>query len=77
MIIIKAKFRGPTDTRGSRIVAIGPNGERFVTPYDFSLDATAAHRKAAFALADRKGWASKEESLIGGWHKDAYFFFVL
>ena len=54
MQTIITKYLGPTNTRGSRIVAKCRNGKKTVS-YDHSLNADANHKAAADALiADLK-----------------------
>ncbi|NBW17994.1 MAG: hypothetical protein EBR82_59480 [Caulobacteraceae bacterium] len=48
-------YRGPTDTRGSRIVVTGGyRPTRMTVPYDQSLSATENHRAAAAAFIERR-----------------------
>lgn len=67
MKAIVTKYLGPTDYRGSRIVATAEGGNRphrIVVSYDDSLSGEACHRAAADALCARLGWDSS--SLVGG-----------
>jgi len=59
MIAIETRFLGPTDTKGSRIVAETCNEHRLVIPSDHSLSREGQHRKAAQMLADRQGWKGR------------------
>ena len=57
MQAIRTKYCGPTDTRGSRIVATaegGPKPHRVSVPYDHESD--DPHREAALALCRKMGW---------------------
>ena len=57
MKAIRTKYHGPTDTRGSRIVATaegGPKPHRATVPYDHGSD--NPHRDAAVALCRKLGW---------------------
>ncbi len=53
MVTIETHYLGPTDYRGSRIVARTANGQRLVRPYDHALDIDDNHAAAAVDLADR------------------------
>ena len=50
MIAIVTKYHGPTDTKGSRIVA-SYNGRRITVAYDHGLDIDGNHKKAAVAFS--------------------------
>jgi hypothetical protein len=53
--VIVVKYRGPTDTRGSRWAATC--GEwRISMPYDYALSADANAENAARALCIKAGW---------------------
>lgn len=49
-LTIKTTYQGPTDTRGSRILAKG-GGRQLTQPYDYSVSTSQAHEQAASALA--------------------------
>lgn len=49
-LTITTKYEGPTDTRGSRIVARG-NGRRLTQPYRYELGTTGSHEATARDLA--------------------------
>lgn len=57
---IQTTFRGPTNTRGARIVAQADAG-RLNVPWDYSQSVAENHRHAALALAALLGWE-------GPWH---------
>ena len=59
---IVTRYYGPTDHRGSRVIARACAGSATV-PWDHALDCEANHTAAAQALADKLGWKGK---LIGG-----------
>src|SRR5262245_58644364 len=61
---IVTRYRGPTDHRGSRVIARCEAG-RLVWDWDHSLDAVGNHHAAAEALAKRLGWL-KDSHLVGG-----------
>lgn len=56
MQAIRTKFVGPTNTRGSRIIATSYKF-RTVMPYDHELDIDANHERAA-VLHAVKAWTS-------------------
>jgi len=59
---IVTRYHGPTNTRGSRIVA-RTRHFRVVVAYDHSLSLTQNHLRAADALSSTLGW---EGRTIGG-----------
>lgn len=59
---IRTRHLGPTDTRGSRIVASAAAG-RIVLPWDHSLSEAENHARAAAEFARRFDWA---DSFVGG-----------
>lgn len=59
MKAIVTKYRGPTDTRGSRITASDEDGNRVVMPYDHALNAEGNHVAAADKLCAKMGWTGK------------------
>lgn len=64
MQTIITKYLGATNTRGSRIVAKCWNGKKTVS-YDYSLNADANHKAAAYALiADLKERADVAWSIV-------------
>jgi len=71
MKAITTRYKGPTDTRGSRIVASEPDGRRLTIPYPSNLSAEDAHRLAAEALRDRLEWKGE---LAQGWIGAGYVF---
>ena len=68
---ITTKYLGPTDHRGSRIVAQSGGGQRLVVPWDDALDIFPNHQRAALALASKLGWAGP---WIGGATRTGYAF---
>jgi hypothetical protein len=66
---IRTKFKGPTNSTGSRIVA-SSEGSYKTTPYDHSLSSADNHMKAAEALMYREPLPSH---LTGMVHTRAYF----
>lgn len=61
---IETRYLGPTNMRGSRIVATTGDRVRLIVPYDYNADRPCdAHAKAALALCNKMGW---DGDLIGG-----------
>lgn len=69
-VAIKTKYVGPTDTKGSRIIATA-NGNRVSIPYSHSGD---AHQKAAKAICEKMGWTGQ---LVEGGTEDGKVFVFL
>lgn len=83
MVAIETRYLGPTDTRGSRIVAsidghLDAQGRpsRVTIPYPHELDSADAHMAAALELADRMTWAGTVE-LYGAATRTGYTFALL
>lgn len=53
---IETRYLGPTNYRGSRIVATTPSGHRLIQDWDFSLGIEANHYAAAKALQAKLDW---------------------
>ena len=66
MKAIETRYLGPTDHRGSRIVASDSDGNRVTIGYKSELDSDQNHKAAAVALCDKMGWKG---DLAGGWVK--------
>lgn len=62
---IETRYVGPTDRRGSRIIASAPGG-RVVVSWDYSLpnELESNHAAAASALCAKQGWTGR---MVGGW----------
>ena len=73
MKAIKTKYKGPTNTRGSRIIASDEDGNCVTISYPYELSGEAVHRKAAEALCAKMQWTGAE-NLIGGSLKNGYVF---
>lgn len=71
MKAIKTKYKGPTNTRGSRIIASDEDGNRITISYPYELSGEAVHRKAAQALCDKMNWPGE---LASGSIKNGYVF---
>lgn len=68
---IVTKYHGPTNTRGSRIIATAAGGQRLTVEYDDALDSDANHFAAARALAGKMNWTG---SWYGGGAQDGCVF---
>lgn len=71
MKAIRTKYVGPTNTRGSRIIAGDEDGNRVTISYPYELSGEAVHRKAADALCAKMGWKG---DLASGSLKNGYVF---
>lgn len=74
MKAISTKYRGPTDTRGGRIIASDSDNNRVTIPYPHELNSDDAHRKAAEALREKMGWTG--ELIEGGTKGGSVFVFL-
>lgn len=70
---IQTTYKGPTNARGSRIIAVCDAG-RITVSYDHALNADGNHRAAALALCAKLQWDSA--GLVGGALKDGSRAFV-
>lgn len=59
---IETKYLPPTNTSGSRIVAVTASGIRHVIAYPYDLDPTDAHALAAEVIAKKLHWLHDGES---------------
>lgn len=71
MKAIITKYKGATDTKGSRIIASDGDGNRVTIPYPHELSGEAVHHAAAVALCEKMKW---DKELLGGGTKDGYAF---
>jgi len=77
MQAIETRYIGPTDYKGSRIVASSADGHRHVLPYPHELNCDAAHRKAATELAEVMGWLRDGRRIVGApYRRGWYWVFV-
>ena len=58
-VAISTKFLGPTNSRGSRVVAFTDTHLRLTVDWDHTLDIDENHARAAKALADKMEWAGE------------------
>jgi len=63
MKTIKTKYLGPSNTKGSRIVADDGDGNRMIRHYRSELNSDKNHAVAAKALCEKMGWGG---TLQGG-----------
>ena len=68
---ISTRYVGPTNARGSRIIASDGDGNRFTLPYPHELSMQDGHAKAAQMLMDKMGWT---DNLISGSTGTGYVF---
>ena len=71
MLTITTKYRGPTNTLGSRIIASKEKGVKLSLPLDCSLSNYENHVNAARALAIKLGYKGR---LVVGEHAQGYVF---
>lgn len=72
---IKTIYKGPTNTRGERMLA-DCESMRIAVPYDYSLDIEGNHRAAAEALLERQHWSADNRIVGGGWFGDSMFWIL-
>ena len=53
---IETKYAGPTNHRGSRIIATTPGGHKHTQQWDYALNIDANHYAAAEALRAKLDW---------------------
>jgi hypothetical protein len=71
MKAIRTRYAGPTNTRGSRIIASDSDGNRAVMSYQHQYNSDELHRMAAQKLMDKMGWPN--EIIGGGFGHDNYW----
>lgn len=71
MKAIETRYVGPTNFRGSRIIASDMDGNKVIIPYPHHLWGADPHRAAAIALCKKMNWMGR---LIGGATKKGYTF---
>jgi len=71
MKAILTKYLGPTDFRGSRIVAHDDDGNRVTVTYRHELNSEENHRAAADALCAKMEWTGE---MVGGCTRHGYAF---
>lgn len=69
---ITTSYRGPTDSRGSRVIA-RCEAKRISVSWDHALDAGANHAAVALQLMDQLGWSERNDLVMGG-TREGYVF---
>jgi len=72
MKAILTKYRGATNSLGSRIIATAEGGHRVTIPYPHELSGEAVHAAAALTLCKKLNWTG---SLVGGGLPDGSYCF--
>ena len=67
MQTITTRYKGATNYRGARMVAVASGGRRVSVPYPHELSGDDCHREALYALAVKLGWHGP---MIAGHNKD-------
>lgn len=77
MQVIKTQYFGPSNVRGSRIIASCDAG-RITMSYKYALNISENHREACEALRDKLGWTVENNysSMIGGQAQDGNYYWV-
>lgn len=60
LLAINCRYLGPTNFKGSRVVATTANGHRKVVPFDDTHGRVHAYQLAAVALARELGWLDED-----------------
>lgn len=68
---IETKWQGPTDRRGSRVLARA-DAAKLTVQWDHALNVQDNHRAAAEALARKLGWHTPDTSMEGGAMRNGY-----
>ncbi len=74
MKAIRTRYVGPTNTRGSRIVATDADGNKVSISYPSAYSSETAHEIAAYLLMEKMGWPN---ALIGGGFKNDNYWVML
>jgi hypothetical protein len=70
---ITVRYKGPTDTKGSRLVASDGDGNRVTVGYPHELSGDAVYRLTADALCKKINWG---DEIVGGTTKPGEMVFV-
>jgi len=73
MKAIRTRYVGPSNTKGSRIIADDGDGNRATVGYEHALNSEGNHRLAAEALMAKMGWSG--HLTVGWWKSDGYWTF--
>ena len=76
MKAIQTVYHGPTETRGSRIIA-SCDGGRIICSYDSELSNESNHRRSAWKLIEKMGWERCDQDLRSGFLKNGEFVHIL
>jgi hypothetical protein len=77
--VIRTRFAGPTNHRGSRIIGdAGDAASRVTLEWDSSLNSDGNHAAAALAVVAKMGWDTTEHTPItgGGYGDSTYWVFL-
>lgn len=69
MKAIKTKYFGPSNVRGSRVIASDDDGNRIILSWADNLNGDENHRHAAMMLCKKMNWTGR---LCMGKLKDSY-----
>ena len=77
MQVIKTKYFGPTNVKGSRIIAACDAG-RITMSYNYAANIGDSHREACEALRDKLGWTVENNysPMVGGQSSDGAYYWV-
>jgi hypothetical protein len=71
MKAIRTRYVGPTNTRGSRIIASDGDKNSISTSYPHGLNSDEGHELAAYLLMQKMGWGN--HLVGGGFQHDMYW----
>lgn len=71
MKAIRTRYYGPTNTKGSRIVASDGDGNSTSIGYPHSFNSDEAHELAAYLLMEKMQWTN--QIIGGGFQRDMYW----
>lgn len=71
MKAIRTRYIGPSNTRGSRIIASDGDRNSLSIPYPHALTTDDAHELAAYKLMQKMGWPNELNG--GGFQNDNYW----
>jgi len=66
MKAIQTKYVGPTNTKGSRIIAKAEGVSTMIVSYDHALNLDENHNAAARLLAQKYNWINQKHNLVSG-----------
>jgi hypothetical protein len=74
MKAIRTRYYGPTNTKGSKIVATDGDRNSISIGYPYGLNSDEGHELAAYLLMQKMGWTN--ELVGGGFQNDMYWTMV-